>query len=42
MLEGISTCTSPNFSPNNCVRERPTQSEAVPLPLPKELNELQE
>ncbi len=31
----------PNFSPNNCVRERPTQSEVVSSPLPKELNELQ-
>ena len=31
----------PNFSPNNCVRERPAQSEAVSLPSLKHFNELQ-
>ncbi|KJE77649.1 hypothetical protein FEAC_03920 [Ferrimicrobium acidiphilum DSM 19497] len=41
MLRRISTSASPNFSPSNCVRERPTQSEPVSPPLPKDLNELQ-
>jgi len=40
MLRRIYTYTSPNFSPNNCVRVRPTQSEPVSLPLPKDFNEL--